>query len=140
VGPAFTKDKKDNGEMRDPSSEVHMRGLIALIAGTLITTGALANDTGDKDKSMKSADHKFQKLDRDNDGRLSEQEARRDETVSAQFAAVDQDSDGFVNRTEFTAMTNTQQRSRSPSSDYDSSNPNRNNPSQPEPGGYEPGR
>jgi Ca2+-binding EF-hand superfamily protein len=101
-----------------------MRALIALIAGTLVTTAAVAYDTGDKDQS-KSADTKFQKLDRDNDGRVSEQESPRDETLSAQFAALDRDSDGFLNRSEYTAMNDAQKdmqrqdtQQRTPS-DYD---------------------
>jgi Ca2+-binding EF-hand superfamily protein len=95
-----------------------MKALLGVLAVALFTTTAVADDeSGQKDK-QKSA-MKFNKMDRDQDGRLSKEEAKTESTLSAQFAAVDQDSDGYVSESEYTAMarTDTSRGERTPS-DY----------------------
>jgi hypothetical protein len=77
------------------------RHYLALLAGAMLaTTGAMAG--GDKD--MKSADQKFEQLDKNKDESISKTEASRDETLSATFASVDSDGDGELSKTEYTAQ------------------------------------
>jgi len=78
-----------------------MRALIALFA-VAACMSAMAGGN-DEDKSMKSADAKFEKLDRNQDRQLSKTEAQQDETLSAEFASIDQDSDGYVSQSEYSA-------------------------------------
>ncbi len=73
---------------------------LALLAGAMLATGAVA---GDKDHSMKSADQKFSRLDTNQDSAISKSEASQDEKLSATFASVDADGDGQLSQTEFTA-------------------------------------
>ena len=98
-----------------------MRMLIALIAATLFTTAATANDpSGDKDRSKQAAQEKFDSLDRNDDGRVSKGEATDEDMLSAQFASVDADSDGYVSEPEYTAMADTDSsRTDGPRPDYD---------------------
>lgn len=86
-----------------------MRTLIALFAAALFTTAAADDRTSkhDHDKSMQSADSKFDSLDRNDDEQLSRAEAQQEDSLSAQFAAVDQDADGFVSKSEYTAQLDT---------------------------------
>ena len=87
-----------------------MRMLMALIATTLFTAAATANEPmGDKERSKQTAEAKFDALDRNDDGRVSKSEARDENKLSAQFASVDQDSDGYVSESEYTAMADTGQ-------------------------------
>jgi hypothetical protein len=72
---------------------------LVLLAGAMLATGAVAG--GDKD--MKSAEQKFDQLDKDQDRSLSQSEASEDETLSATFASIDADGDGELSRTEYTA-------------------------------------
>lgn len=53
---------------------------------------------------------KFDKLDRDDDNRLSKTEARKEDSLATLFASVDQDSDGFISKSEYTAQLSTEQR------------------------------
>ena len=53
-----------------------MKALIALFAASLVTT-AIADDHPKEDRAMRTTDAKFEKLDRDNDERLSKSEARK---------------------------------------------------------------
>jgi Ca2+-binding EF-hand superfamily protein len=71
--------------------------VIALIAVTLASTGALAGDM----KSTQGANATFKSLDRDADGRLSQSEATNDGKLSGQFAALDANADGYLNKREF---------------------------------------
>ena len=73
---------------------------LALLAGAMLATGAVA---GDKDHSMKSADQKFDRLDANQDSAISQTEASKDEKLVATFASVDADGDGQLSRKEFTA-------------------------------------
>ena len=75
---------------------------LALLAGAMLATGAVAG--GDKDHSMKSADQKFDQLDRNQDESISKAEASKDETLTATFASVDSNGDGELSKTEYTAQ------------------------------------
>jgi hypothetical protein len=97
-----------------------MRALIALFAAAMITT-AVADDQPskqDREKStMPSGQKSFDKLDKNRDGQLSRTEAQQDDNLTAQFASVDQDADGFVTQAEYSAAlgktgTQSQQRER----------------------------
>jgi hypothetical protein len=71
---------------------------IALLAAALLSTAAIADD-----KSMKSADQKFDSLDRNKDSAISKTEASKDEMLTVKFASVDTDGDGYVSKAEYTA-------------------------------------
>lgn len=92
-----------------------IKALIGVLAVTLFTTAAVA---GDETGGSKHSTAKFNKMDRDKDGKLSKEEIKNDSTLTAQFAAVDQDSDGYLSEEEFTAMAQMQspRGERSPSS------------------------
>jgi Ca2+-binding EF-hand superfamily protein len=90
-----------------------MKALIALFAASLVTT-AIADDHPKEDRAMRTTDAKFEKLDRDNDERLSKSEARKEDTLAAQFASVDQDADGFISKSEYTAQLDTSTEERRP--------------------------
>jgi Ca2+-binding EF-hand superfamily protein len=90
--------------------------LITLSAAVLLSTAALA---GDKDKgSMKSADQQFESLDENQDRQISKSEAQNDETLSATFASIDADSDGYVSEREYTASLSTEEQEPQSSDDY----------------------
>src|SRR5690606_32978938 len=75
-----------------------------VLAVTLFTTAAVAGDDETGWKDSQHSTKKFNKLDTDQDGQLSKQEASSESTLSAQFASIDQDGDGYVSKSEFTAM------------------------------------
>lgn len=81
-----------------------LKALLGVLAVTFFMTAAFAGDDTDK----KSTTAKFDKLDKDHDGKVSKAEAKNDSTLTAEFAAVDQDSDGYVTETEYAAMAETQ--------------------------------
>ncbi len=92
-----------------------LKVLIGVVAVTFLTTMAVADD------SSKQAQAKFNKMDKDQDGKLSKSEAQNDPVLIAEFAAVDQDSDGYVSEAEYSAMAMQQQPSTKgdrSSSDY----------------------
>ena len=98
--------QKESEESREPLvSEVSMKTLIALFAAAMFTTAVADDQTSKygKDKSMTSAESKFDELDRNDDEQLSKTEARDEDALSAAFASVDQDSDGYVSKSEYTA-------------------------------------
>lgn len=86
-----------------------MKMVIGLMAAALalFTTGAVADDRGGKDQPQKTTEQKFEQLDRDKDNRLSRNEAQSDESLSAQFGSIDKNTDGYVSKSEYTAMTDT---------------------------------
>jgi hypothetical protein len=84
-----------------------MRTLIALVAATMFTTAVADDQTSKHKDTMTSADAKFDQLDRNDDEQLSKTEAQEEDVLAAQFASVDQDSDGYVSKSEFTARTKT---------------------------------
>lgn len=77
-----------------------LKALIGVLTVALLTTSAFAGDDMDK----KSTTAKFDKLDKDHDGKVSKAEAKGDTTLTAEFASVDQNADGYVTETEYAAM------------------------------------
>lgn len=86
-----------------------MKALIALFAASLFTT-AVADDNPKEDKAMRTTEAKFDKLDRDDDNRVSKTEAQQEDALAAQFESIDQNSDGFVSKSEYAAQLNTKER------------------------------
>jgi Ca2+-binding EF-hand superfamily protein len=78
---------------------------VAVLSAALLSTAALADDVG-KNKPVKNADQKFQALDRNEDRQISQSEASKDDKLSATFAAVDSDGDGYLSKPEYTAQLN----------------------------------
>jgi hypothetical protein len=76
-----------------------MHKVIVAVAATILSAGAIADDT---DKAA-GADATFKSLDRDTDQRLSKTEASGDKMLTEHFAAIDADSDGFLSQREYTA-------------------------------------
>lgn len=96
-----------------------IKTLIGISAVALFMTTAVADDTGKESKEAM----KFDKMDRDHDGKLSKAEVKSDTMVTEKFAAVDQDSDGYISKSEYTAMmqshpSRTMEHSPSDTSDY----------------------
>jgi hypothetical protein len=77
------------------------RKLISVFAATILSIGAVAAD--DQDKPMAGADATFKSLDRDADQRLSKTEVASDKMLTEHFAAVDNDSDGYLTKREYSA-------------------------------------
>jgi hypothetical protein len=73
-----------------------MKKLIPLLVLALISGAAFA---GDKDKAAAV----FETLDQNHDQRISQSEAAGDESVAAQFAALDANGDGALTKREFSA-------------------------------------
>lgn len=80
-----------------------MRMLLGLFAAALVTS-AVADDWNEsRDQALSSTNTSFAQLDRNEDDRVSKAEAENDDNVSSQFASIDQDSDGYIDKSEFTA-------------------------------------
>jgi hypothetical protein len=77
-----------------------MKKLIPLIVLALISGAAFA---GDKDKPPHDTAAMFEALDQNRDQRISQTEAAGDENVATQFAALDANGDGALNKREFAA-------------------------------------
>jgi hypothetical protein len=84
--------------------EAVMKALIVLatlLAATATVGGGLAE--GAEEKSMKSAEAKFESLDRDRDRALSKREVKSDASIAAQFDSWDINLDGYISKAEYTA-------------------------------------
>lgn len=81
-----------------------MKALVALFAAVLCTAAIAGDEYEGNDKSTKSS-AKFEALDTNQDQRLSRSELQAEESLAAEFASIDQDSDGYVSKSEFTAFT-----------------------------------
>jgi hypothetical protein len=82
-----------------------MKALIVLATALLAAT-ATAGDPpagGAQDKSMKSAEAKFDALDRDRDRSLSKLEVKSDASIVAQFDSMDINLDGYISKSEYRA-------------------------------------
>ena len=82
---------------------------IALLSAVLLSTAAIADD-----RSMKSGDQKFDSLDRNKDSQISKTEAVKDEPLTAAFASVDVNGDGFISKPEYTAKLGDRNSSQPP--------------------------
>jgi hypothetical protein len=77
---------------------------LALPVAALLSIAAIAEDQGDNNKAVRDAQQKFESLDRNEDSQISPKEARKDEKLTATFAAVDADGDGYLSKLEYTAQ------------------------------------
>jgi Ca2+-binding EF-hand superfamily protein len=94
-----------------------MKVLIPIAAALMFAGTAVAGDDAHEGKHpLKNTEAKFKQLDRNGDAKLSKAEASKDDSLSAEFAALDQDSDGFVTKTEFAARADMGSSRPSPSS------------------------
>jgi len=77
-----------------------MKMLTTLTATMLLSTLAMAqeNPPEDQDEPIEVVKVTFEALDRNSDQRVSKTEAAADDNVSSQFAALDANSDGYINR------------------------------------------
>ena len=78
--------------------------LITVIAATLLATTAMAGDK-DKDKYDTKATATFESLDKNADSQISKTEAASDKMLSDSFAAADSNGDGYLSKSEFTALS-----------------------------------
>jgi len=80
-----------------------MKHLLAL--GTLIALGTLGSaalaDDADNARRVEKA---FARLDTDNDGKISREEAARGRRIAKHFDRIDADKDGFITRAELKAF------------------------------------
>ena len=76
--------------------------LITVIAATLLATTAMA---GDKDKYDTKSTATFESLDKNADSQISKTEAASDKMLSDSFAAADSNGDGYLSKSEFTALS-----------------------------------
>lgn len=74
--------------------------LILLSSVALLSAPAFAED----DKSGKSAST-FEMLDKDSDGKLTQEEVAGNESLAANFGRLDSNSDGVVSKREFRRNT-----------------------------------
>jgi hypothetical protein len=82
------------------------KAVLGMSALALLATAAWAGE-GDKDRKVAAVDTSvasFSKLDADGDGRVSAIEAANDSSVAANFTTADSDKDGYLSRTEFQSM------------------------------------
>ena len=79
---------------------------IALISAALLSTATFAGDVGGKNKPLNNVEQKFQALDRNEDRQISQSEASKDDKLTATFAAVDTDGNGYLSKSEYTAQLN----------------------------------
>jgi Ca2+-binding EF-hand superfamily protein len=73
--------------------------LIPLFVATLLSAAAMAEDP----KQMQSKEEAFKSLDKNGDERLNKSEVKGDVTLSAHFAALDADRDGYLTKGEYAA-------------------------------------
>lgn len=75
--------------------------LIASAAALLTLTTAHADD--DDKRTEKQASATFKAMDANRDERLTQNEVSGDPTLAQNFTALDRDSDGYLNKKEYTA-------------------------------------
>jgi Ca2+-binding EF-hand superfamily protein len=76
--------------------------IILLASAALVSTAAMA---GDNEKQSKSETSAFEMLDKDADGKLTQEEVSGNETLSASFTRLDGDNDGVISKREFQRNT-----------------------------------
>jgi hypothetical protein len=92
--------------VRRRQEEVFMKALVILmLLAAFLATAATAAErpAGSGDKSTKSAEIRFESLDRDRDRALDKREAKADASVAAQFDSFDINLDGYISRAEYLA-------------------------------------
>lgn len=89
-----------------------MKTLVALSV-MLASAVAIADDPS-KMTPEKSAEVKFESLDRNNDKAIDKREARADASLAAQFAKLDINLDGYVSKREYVSLMSQPPSSREP--------------------------
>jgi Ca2+-binding EF-hand superfamily protein len=81
------------------------RHILFALALALVCGAAGADDTVDKQRPATTDEVQavFKALDRNDDQRISKQEAAREKSLRKRFAAVDSSGDGYLSRAEFEA-------------------------------------
>lgn len=77
-----------------------MRTLILIVASLSIASAWAADEPP---KTREEVEQVFESLDRDGDDRISQREAREEESLRERFAGVDANGDSFLSRQEFRA-------------------------------------
>ena len=95
-----------------------VRHLISAFIATALCIGSAAaqQPTQEATRTASKEDATFKALDRDADQRLSKAEAASDKTLTEHFASVDANSDGYLNKREYTAHMKSMK--DSPKKDY----------------------
>jgi len=75
--------------------------LIPLFVATVLSAAAVAEDP----KQMQRKEEMFKSLDKNADERLSKSEVKSDAALSAHFAVLDKDGDGYLTQGEYAAHT-----------------------------------
>jgi hypothetical protein len=76
--------------------------ILTTIAGALVSIAAMAQVPSPPPAIPPSSPQAtFESLDRNQDQRVSKVEATADDGLSAQFAALDADADGYINKSEY---------------------------------------
>ncbi|MGH8263790.1 MAG: EF-hand domain-containing protein [Steroidobacteraceae bacterium] len=80
---------------------------LALAVGALSIAGLSLADEPTKAPASSTADTtvSFSKLDTDHDGKISASEATANQKVADQFVAADKNQDGYLDQSEFAAIT-----------------------------------
>ncbi len=76
--------------------------LMVLIAASVFATASVAADS--MDSSTTKYDKQFNKLDKNHDGKISKDEAKANKTLKKDWSTADADSDGTINKSEFSAF------------------------------------
>lgn len=77
--------------------------IVFLTAAALLSASVLADDREEKD--AKGASSSFASLDKDSDGKLSQEEVAGSDALSGSFERLDTNDDGFVSKREFRRNT-----------------------------------
>ncbi|HEX2493500.1 MAG TPA: hypothetical protein VHK24_06955 [Steroidobacter sp.] len=86
--------------------EITMFRLITLLAATLLSVGAMAQEQPKRDTTMKST-ATFDSLDKNADSQISKTEAASDKNLSDTFASLDTNGDGYLSKSEYMAHDKT---------------------------------
>lgn len=78
-----------------------MKATFILLLG-LCACGAMADDDQEV-RTARDVEVVFDSLDRNDDARISKQEAAKERTLSRRFGGVDADRDGYLSKAEFEA-------------------------------------
>lgn len=73
------------------------------VLGLSVVMNGFAADTPPRDKGPDPTERTFDAIDKNDDGKISADEARSEPTLSKLFSGLDADKDGFVSRAEFAA-------------------------------------
>jgi hypothetical protein len=78
-----------------------MKATFILLLGSICACGAMADERDVR--TTRDVQVVFDSLDRNDDQRISKQEAAKERSLSRRFGGVDADRDGYVSKAEFEA-------------------------------------